>query len=313
MGRYDGSIAAFQDGAWTQYAPQEGWQCWLQDEERVVIFSAGEWRAPAGPAEVALFGVNTAADATNRLSVKADAVLHSHDDVTPGTGNAQHKINKASAEGTSSLLFQTAWSGRAEIGTTGDDDLRVKVSPDGIVWHEALVMDRATGAVSMPNTAVSESAQLYNLFKDAGRFGGSPEPTGAFIGAFAAPGYLSEYNGSTFAAGPRFIYNNNNNGGTSGTLAPEVDALVQKLKDSAGARRYGVEFHLLEVTAGPGTANAISVGGVPHYLTIGNAAVPIPPKLSLNFHLIVTAGRATRGPPHASMWPKFAKAKRVTL
>jgi hypothetical protein len=48
--------------------------------------------------------------------------------------------------------MQTNFSGRAEFGLIGDDDLTIKVSPDGSAWSTALVADRATGAVSLPNT-----------------------------------------------------------------------------------------------------------------------------------------------------------------
>src|SRR5690606_17910581 len=50
------------------------------------------------------------------------------------------------------VLFQTGWSGRAEMGLAGDDDFHFKVSPDGDVWHEAIVVDRNTGRVRLPAT-----------------------------------------------------------------------------------------------------------------------------------------------------------------
>jgi len=34
----------------------------------------------------------------------------------------------------------------------GDDDFRVKVSPDGSAWHDALAIDRATGGVALPGS-----------------------------------------------------------------------------------------------------------------------------------------------------------------
>jgi hypothetical protein len=58
------------------------------------------------------------------------------------------KLNPAAAADTASVLFQTGYSGRAEIGTTGDDQLRVKVSTNGTAFTEALRIDAATGATS---------------------------------------------------------------------------------------------------------------------------------------------------------------------
>lgn len=100
-----------------------------------------------GHPKAALFGVNATADATTKFAVAAAASLFNH----AGAGH-QHKINKAAAGDTASLLFQTGTSGRAEMGTAGDDDFHVKVSADGATWKEALVVDRASGAVSLPLT-----------------------------------------------------------------------------------------------------------------------------------------------------------------
>lgn len=153
----DGRLAAWQDGVWMFYAPREGWVAWVADEDALVAWDGAAWVLVVGGVAsvnpVALVGVNTTADATNRLAIKSDAVLHSHDDVTPGSGSVQHKLNKAAAAETASFLFQTGYSGRAEIGLAGDDDVHVKVSPDGAAWHEAIVIDRHTGAVSIPRQA----------------------------------------------------------------------------------------------------------------------------------------------------------------
>jgi hypothetical protein len=104
-----------------------------------------------GHPKAALFGVNATADTTTKFAVAAEASLFDH----AGAGH-QHKINKAASGDTASLLFQTATSGRAEMGTTGDDDFHFKVSADGSTWREAIVIDRSTGAVSMPLTTKRE-------------------------------------------------------------------------------------------------------------------------------------------------------------
>ena len=38
-----GRIAAFQDGAWAFYAPQEGWLAWVADEDRLYVWSGSAW------------------------------------------------------------------------------------------------------------------------------------------------------------------------------------------------------------------------------------------------------------------------------
>jgi Protein of unknown function (DUF2793)/Right handed beta helix region len=151
------AIAAFQDAAWVFYTPREGWLAWVGDEDKLVVYDGNGWILAAsggGSASVnpvPLVGVNATADATNRLSAKTDAVLLSHDDVTPGSGDMRLKLNKSAAAKTSSLLFQSAFSGRAEFGITGDDNFHVKVSADGALWREAILVDRSTGSVSFPS------------------------------------------------------------------------------------------------------------------------------------------------------------------
>ncbi|MEZ5773320.1 MAG: DUF2793 domain-containing protein [Hyphomicrobiaceae bacterium] len=152
----EGAIAAFQDGAWMFHPPREGWRAWIADEDLIAAYDGTAWVATGSGGgggsgsvnPVALVGVNATADAGNRLSVASPAVLFSHE----GAGH-QAKINKAAATDTASLLFQTAFSGRAEIGTAGDDDLHIKVSADGSSWKEAIVIDRVTGEVALPNTS----------------------------------------------------------------------------------------------------------------------------------------------------------------
>lgn len=160
-------IAAYQDGAWELYSPREGWLAWVADEDVLLAWNGGTWIAAASggggggggsvnPAP--LVGVNATADTTNRLSVASPAALFSHE----GSGH-QLKINKAAAANTASLVFQTGFSGRAEMGLAGDDDWRIKVSPNGTTWTEAIVIDRTSGAVTFPNTSFGGAADHGTL------------------------------------------------------------------------------------------------------------------------------------------------------
>ena len=185
-------IAAYQDAAWLFYTPKEGWVAWVADENALVVFDGVGWALAAsggggggasdhgllvglsdddhpqyhtdarGDARYtrlapATLGVNATADTTNRLTVGSAASLFNH----TGTGGHQIKVNKAAAGDTASFLFQTGFSGRAEIGTTGDDDFHFKVSANGSVWKQAIVVDRSTGAVSLPNTPRTMTQKIY--------------------------------------------------------------------------------------------------------------------------------------------------------
>ncbi|MCC6919414.1 MAG: DUF2793 domain-containing protein [Alphaproteobacteria bacterium] len=152
---HDGEVALFADAGWMFLVPRAGWVAFAVDEATLVYWTGAAW-APMQDAitalqNLALLGVGTVADTTNRLSVRAPAALLSAVYAADGgSGDTQLKLNKESAGGTASLMLQTGFSGRGEIGLTGDDDLHVKVSPDGTTWHAAMLVDKADGAVSFP-------------------------------------------------------------------------------------------------------------------------------------------------------------------
>lgn len=149
----DGALAAYQDGAWTFRTPQAGWLAWAEDEQRLLAFDGTTWVvASSDGTNTDLLGINATADTNNRLTVKTDGVLLTYDDVTPGNGDMRQSLNKADSTNTTSVLFQTDYSGRAEMGLAGQDDFSIKVSADGGTWTEALRVDGASGAVILPQT-----------------------------------------------------------------------------------------------------------------------------------------------------------------
>lgn len=139
----EGDLALWFDGAWQFITPAPGWRAAQGTDLR--IFDGADWVAPALQ-NLPGAGINATHDATNRLTVAAPATLLTHE----GAGH-QLKLNKASAADTASLLFQTGFSGRAEMGTPGADDFAIKVSPDGAAWFDAFVADRTSGLVNLPN------------------------------------------------------------------------------------------------------------------------------------------------------------------
>ena len=151
---HDGEIALLVDGGWQFVAPQPGWQAHVLAETVGVTYDGAAWVAQAETAlQVAELGVGATPDATNRLSVAAPATLLNH----AGAGH-QLKINKATPGDTASLLFQTGFSGRAEMGLAGGDDFAIKVSADGSVWNTGLTVAAATAMVMLPRGAVVTGA-----------------------------------------------------------------------------------------------------------------------------------------------------------
>ncbi|WP_421579354.1 DUF2793 domain-containing protein [Shinella sp. M31] len=149
-------VAAWQDGVWVFYMPRTGWLAYAVDENVLLTFGSSDWALSAF--NVALpdrLGLNATATAPNRLALAGDASLFTHE----GAGH-QLKINKAAATDTASILFQTAFSGRAEIGTAGSDDFRLKVSANGSTFVDAVTVDRNSGRVSFPAGATGLRIQL---------------------------------------------------------------------------------------------------------------------------------------------------------
>lgn len=149
----DMKLAVWRDGTWHFIAPRPGWRSYDEAEGALLIFDGVSWtEVQTDLDQLSEFGINTQADTTNRLAIKSDAVLHSHDDVTPGSGDVRHVLNKDGETQTGSFLFQTGYSGRAEIGLLGSNDLELKVSPDGSNWITAMIIDHQTGVVQFPAT-----------------------------------------------------------------------------------------------------------------------------------------------------------------
>lgn len=144
-----GEVAVWLDTAWTFITPQEGWIATTAGTGEISVYSSGMWSAPMVSVDLqnlAGVGINATSDSTNRLSVSADATLLNH----AGTDH-QLKINKASATDTATLLFQSNWSGRAEMGLSGNDDFSIKVSADGSTWNNALSVPAGENVLTTAN------------------------------------------------------------------------------------------------------------------------------------------------------------------
>jgi hypothetical protein len=148
---HDQAVAVWSDSAWHFFAPGVGWRADVAASGDVLRFDGLAWVPdPAnGLRKEDLqnldgVGIGTTADAVNRLAVSSEATLLDHD----GAGH-QVKVNKAAAGDTASLLFQTGYSGRAEMGTAGSDDFAIKVSADGVTYNTGLSVDADSGAVRL--------------------------------------------------------------------------------------------------------------------------------------------------------------------
>gem|GEM_PF-693494 len=179
---HSGDIAWRLDGVWSFLVPREGWLAWVEDEAVQVIRTAAGWAA-AGMAEtVPKLGINASADAANRLAVAAAGSLFSH----AGNGH-QLVINKSAAADTASLVFQTGYSGRAEIGLVGSDALALKVSDTGSAWTTALTVAAAGGVVGFAAIPTAPTASPG----EASTRIATTEFVSAAVSAVAVPTYVA--------------------------------------------------------------------------------------------------------------------------
>lgn len=204
----DGKLAAWSNGGWLFLTPRTGWRAAMGSDLRV--WDGAGWTAPDLPAlqNLSGVGIGTSHDTTNRLAVAADATLLTHTG-----GGHQAKINKNTASDTASLLFQTGWSGRAEMGTMGSDSFGFKVSPDGSVWATALTLD-STGMMDAPvGLTVAGSA----VYARANALGTVSQTAGVPTGALIEQG--SGANGSyvRYACGTQICWHEITTSTTAGT------------------------------------------------------------------------------------------------
>ncbi|HEY1073361.1 DUF2793 domain-containing protein, partial [Brevundimonas sp.] len=150
-GRPAGSLMRAEAGGWLAIEAPDGLLAVVLDSDEVLVRRAGTWAALTGEPLAALqnltrLGVNTEADATNVFAARLNKALWTAlESESGGDGDLRFTFNKQGASDVLSLLFQSGWGGRAELGLIGDDDLRLKVSADGGTWRDAFSVERTTG------------------------------------------------------------------------------------------------------------------------------------------------------------------------
>lgn len=144
----DGRLAFFIDGAWIFLNPRAGWRALFAADGRTRVYDGTAWVDPLSMPVVDRLGISATPDATNRLAISSEATLFNH-----AGHNHRMKLNKQATADTASLLFQTNWSGRAEIGLLGNDALQFKASPDGSTWTVGLEIG-GDGIARMPSRPI---------------------------------------------------------------------------------------------------------------------------------------------------------------
>jgi hypothetical protein len=163
----EGRLAAWRDGGWLALDPPLGTLAFVEDEDQFVVRDASGWR-PLGEVlsridQVDLLGIATSPDAANPLSARLNGVLFAALAAGEGgTDDLRLALSKTAAADVASLLFQTDFQGRAEIGLIGSDAFGLKVSPDGTSWTESFQVEPATGRATFARGVQRRESTVFN-------------------------------------------------------------------------------------------------------------------------------------------------------
>lgn len=141
-----GALMRFDEAGWTPLAAPVGALAWDAESEQLIVRTAAGW-APLSDSlrvlhDLQRLGVGTHADADNPFSARLNKALFAARPAEEGgDGDLRLTLNKSAATDVLSLLFQTGFSGRAEIGLVGDDRLKVRTSADGATFADALTVE----------------------------------------------------------------------------------------------------------------------------------------------------------------------------
>lgn len=180
---WENAIALRLDGGWRRIDPCTGWIAWVRDEDTFVVFDGEEWvdlgETLGSIQYLEKLGLGTAADNGNPFAAKLNKALWTAlASSEGGDGDLRYTLNKEASGNVLSLLMQSGWTGLAEFGLVGDDDLSCRVSDDGEAWREGFRVDHVTGQMSFPNTpAVDALSLITGTAGSFARYDGAGEAT----------------------------------------------------------------------------------------------------------------------------------------
>ena len=167
-GRSAGDLMRYEAGGWSAVPTPDGMIAVVLDAGEAVVRADGgwtplaDWLGGSDELSVSRLGINTTADAANPFAAKVNKLLFTALGVGEGgDGDLRMTLNKEGAADMLSLLFQSGYGGRAELGLVGDDDLSLKVSADGGTWRTALKVERATGRVLFDQGATRTETMVF--------------------------------------------------------------------------------------------------------------------------------------------------------
>ena len=149
-----GTFVRAEGGAWETVAFPEGAIVYVKSEGVFLLRTGSGWTSFEDAIKtlnnLTRLGVGTTADAYNVLAVKGAAALLSGKTVAEGgSGDISLSINKEADGNSAQILLQKGYSSRAILGLLGNNDLTLKVSPDGSNWRAAWSINRFSGRLKL--------------------------------------------------------------------------------------------------------------------------------------------------------------------
>ncbi|MBB5746451.1 DUF2793 domain-containing protein [Brevundimonas variabilis] len=258
--RKAGDLVRAGGGGWTLVPPVEGMIVLVLVPPAALVHRGGRWTPlPVDKADVAQnltrLGVNTEADSGNPFAARLnDALWTAIDSASGGNGDLRIAWNKEGVGDTLSFLFQSGYSGRAEFGLLGDDSFRLKVSPDGLHWHEALAVDPATGAVRFERGATRVETTTLKASERV-----TLPPWARRLEVLAVGGGGGGGAGAASSSGIRFGGGGGGAGGVS-TAHWDLTSLAGPLTVTIGPG--GTGGSVVGADGGDGTSTTVASGGV---------------------------------------------------
>lgn len=214
--RTGGALMRAEGGGWTVVEAGDGLVALVLDTDTMVVRQGGGWIELGTRLGViqtlTRLGIDAIADEANPFVARLNTALWTaREGAAGGTGDLRLTLNKEAPDDVLSLLFQTGFEGRAELGLVGDDNLKLKVSDDGSGWHDAFTVDGATGRTTF---ALGAGRRVVTVFSANGTY--EVPPWARSVQAVMVGGGGGGGAGAFGASGSRFGGGGGGAGGISG-------------------------------------------------------------------------------------------------
>ncbi|HEY0600841.1 DUF2793 domain-containing protein, partial [Brevundimonas sp.] len=263
-GRAAGTLIRAETGGWSAVEAPDGLVVLVVDAGELLVRHGGAWVSLGARLEavqnLSRLGLGTTADPANPFAARLNnALWTARATGEGGDGDLRLTLNKEGAADVLSLLFQSGYGGRAELGLIGDDDLRLKVSSDGSTWRDAWSVDRASGQVSFDLGATRRAVTVMTS-------GGSyPVPAWArTIEAVAVGAGAGGGAGASGASGSRFGGGGGGAGGIGRAIWP-AEQLTASLTVVVGSGGAGG----VAAAGSAGSGSAVYLGSTPLLVATG--------------------------------------------